>query len=814
MSTVRRHRAGQVLGLACLLAGLARPVLADGAPVELRSELLASAQDWSDKGRTDIARQKIAKLLAVEPDSPEGLAFLGDLALRESKLDEARKVLDTMQAWLPQHAATRALEQAYQVYSQQREKLARMRLMVRAGRKADAATLARELFPAGAPRYGALGREIALITGQRTLSDALPARAPAAAQARTASPTRLAAAAVAPGGAVTRKPVTDRAARSTATLPTATATATSAVSATMAPQTADDANKQPLAQALAPAQPAQPSPGAAPAEASLAAARAESLRAQAEVERKAERLSPALRLLEEALQQTPDEPWLRYDLARLYVRLQLPEQARSVADEGLARLPADTDMRFAHALLLAALDDNAAAWADLQHIPEAERSSGMQSLEKRLTSSLRAQETDTLLATARQQRSSGHYGEALALFQQAQQAIGAGTLAGEPADASAQDKLARDIQEIEARRQAWVEVGQQTLEKNSTEGLGSLRGWERPVVAWLPWGYDGTLFVHADQVQLDAGSYAGGDPFTQPGTEAILRGLPQRADGFNAGVGYVGEAVRWDLGEIGLGFAVRNWVGGLRYGGDVGRVGYSVELARRPLTGTLLSYAGTQDPQTGEVWGGVVATGAGGRLSTDIGPFSTSVSASAASLSGRNVADNTRLQWRLAADRDVYQDALQVLNIGLALSGLQHERDLSGYTWGHGGYYSPVHNTTLSLPLEWSGRNGPLTWLLRASVSVSSSTSSATDYYPTNATLQQATGDVYAASSSTGSGWAMSGAAEYQVNAHLSLGGRLEREVSDYYTPLSLLFYARYAFDPVRQPLARRPLPVKAYSQF
>ena len=283
----------------------------------------------------------------------------------------------------------------------------------------------------------------------------------------------------------------------------------------------------------------------------------------------------------------------------------------------------------------------------------------------------------------------------------------------------------------------------------------------------------------------------------------------------NVGVGYVGDDLRWDLGEIGLGFAVTNWVGGLRYAGDRGALAYSLELSRRPLTGTLLSYAGTTDPQTQGVWGGVVATGVGGRVATEIGPFNTSFSASVASLTGQNVADNTRLQWRLAADRDVYNSATQDLNVGLSLSGLQHAKDLSNFTWGHGGYYSPVSNVTLSLPVQWSGREGPFTWLLKASVSVSSSSSTATDFYPGNAAMQQQAGNpVYAASSSTGTGWAASGAAEYQLSPNLALGARLDREVSDYYAPLNLLLYARYAFDPVREPLAKRPRPVQPYSQF
>lgn len=739
---MKRHiaRATSLLGLLGLM-GLAS---AGAATPALQSELLQEAQRWSDKNRSDIARQKIAKLLAVEPGSPEGLAFLGDMALRENKLDEARSVLSRLQVLHPEHPATRDLELLYRIYTQQREQLTRMRLAARAGRSAEAAAQARALFPNGAPRYGALGREIAQILGTGG-----PALAVATAPSTKATTTRT--------GNGTAKGNTSRNSQ------VAAATGKPPVATETKPPQAQEPATTPATTVAAttPAATEEPSAAPTPTAAELAAARADSLRTQAQTQMDAGQTATALPLLQEAVQLVPDDPWARHALARAYLQQKAPQQARSVMDEGIYRLPNDTDMRYARALILAAVDDDAAALADLQQIAVAERTDGMRELEQRV----QAHQLSTQIA-------------------------------------------------LEARRQSWIEVGQQTLQKNSTEGLSSLRGWERPVVAWMPWN-DGAarVFAHVDTVQLDAGSYAGGDFFGQPGSETITSGIPQQAQGANVGVGYQGDAVRWDIGETGVGFAVTNWVGGLRYAGEIGSTDYSVELSRRPLTGTLLSYAGTRDPLTGAVWGGVVATGVSGRVARDFGPYSTSLSLGAATLTGQNVADNTRLRWRAAVDRDVYRSDTQTVNLGLAVSGLQHDKDLSGFTWGQGGYYSPNHNLTVSLPVEWSGREGRFTWSLRGSVSMSNSSSNASDYYPTNAAMQQYS-RTYAAGSSSGTGWSVNGAAEYQVTPQLAIGGRLEREVSDYYTPLNLLFYLRYDFTPSRAPLALRPRPVQAYSQF
>ena len=95
-----------------------------------------------------------------------------------------------------------------------------------------------------------------------------------------------------------------------------------------------------------------------------------------------------------------------------------------------------------------------------------------------------------------------------------------------------------------------------------------------------------------------------------PGSPLTYR--RQRGSGTNLGFGFVGDDIQWDIGATGVGFPVTNVVGGLAKTGTLGRYGYKLEAFRRPITGSLLSYAGARDPVSGELWGGVVATGAAG----------------------------------------------------------------------------------------------------------------------------------------------------------------------------------------------------------
>ena len=389
------------------------------------------------------------------------------------------------------------------------------------------------------------------------------------------------------------------------------------------------------------------------------------------------------------------------------------------------------------------------------------------------------------------------------------------------------DKIGSEIKAIEARRQAWIEVGQQTLQKNATEGISSLHGWERPLVAWIPRGYDGHYFLHADQVRLDAGELPAdrnaalnyGQVAAWPANDYRLLSGRQRGSGSNLGFGFVGDTLEWDIGATGIGFPVTNLVGGIAHSDSKDGFNYKLAVSRRPLTGNLLTYAGAHDPITGQIWGGVVATGVSARVATDLGPYSTSMSASYALLTGLNVRNNTRLQLRMAADRDVWQSSHSSVNLGLALSAWRFGHDLSEFSWGHGGYYSPNSYVSLALPLEWSGRKGALTWLVRAAVSVSHSSSAASDFFPGNPGLQLQAGGlgtlpVYAGSRSSGFGRSFRSAIEYDVAPQLTLGAQLDLDRSAYYAPTSLLFYLRYRFDPVRAVAENRPRPVQPYSSF
>ena len=95
-------------------------------------------------------------------------------------------------------------------------------------------------------------------------------------------------------------------------------------------------------------------------------------------------LGRARSLFEEALVSNPDDPWLRLDLARIYVRQGAVGTARSMMDGLLASHPDMVDALYAGALLAEQTKDWSRGLQLLDRIPAAQRTTAMTGLQHRL----------------------------------------------------------------------------------------------------------------------------------------------------------------------------------------------------------------------------------------------------------------------------------------------------------------------------------------------------------------------------------------------------------------------------------------------
>ncbi|WP_375057396.1 cellulose synthase complex outer membrane protein BcsC [Zobellella sp. DQSA1] len=334
----------------------------------------------------------------------------------------------------------------------------------------------------------------------------------------------------------------------------------------------------------------------------------------------------------------------------------------------------------------------------------------------------------------------------------------------------------------------------------------------------------GRVWLQAEQVWLDAGKPEARDRFGA--CNATLNGCTfgkMDASGTGLAMGWDDERWSWDLGHSPLGFEVGNWLGGGSYRDSWGPLGYRLTLSRRPMSNSLVSYAGAVDPVTGLSWGGVTATGLTLGLSHDQGG-ADGIWASLGThyLDGKRVEDNFRFSamggyyYRLINNLD------EQLRLGSSLMYWRYDKDLSENTLGQGGYYSPQNYVSVGLPVGYARRGEDWSVTLDASLGWSYSRSEGHVLYPgheqqiANSGLAPAPGAARAsgADSSSGPGGRIAGQGEYRLTDHWILGGGLSWQVSSGYAPGNAFVYLRYHLNPWRGKLDFPVEPLAPYADW
>lgn len=400
-----------------------------------------------------------------------------------------------------------------------------------------------------------------------------------------------------------------------------------------------------------------------------------------------------------------------------------------------------------------------------------------------------------------------------------------------PAAAESNSSTYRRLADLLDRENTWLSSAIDRRSRSGSAGTSEYALTEIPLEWKQPQAQAGRWTYRADLVEVQAGGLdlaASGETF---GSALLCQAdcrsgiVAQRARGVAVNAMLERDNVRYDIGTTPLGFPVQSVVGGILRKGDLGPFGYSLDISRRPLTGSLLSYAGTRDPRTGQTWGGVQATGMRLGLSLDdggtVGAWS---SLGLHRLTGKNVLANDRLQLMAGAMLRVINEDDRLLQFGVTGMHWRLSENAGEYTFGHGGYYSPARFTSLSLPVTYGQRHARWSYALRASVSASRSQTNDAPYFPTDAGMQAeaerlaATNGVtptYTGGPGSGTGRSLALSWEYQAQSRVFLGGRAELDRSADYSPNRFVLYLRYAFDRVpARPVAFLPEPVNPTSQY
>ena len=394
-------------------------------------------------------------------------------------------------------------------------------------------------------------------------------------------------------------------------------------------------------------------------------------------------------------------------------------------------------------------------------------------------------------------------------------------------------KIQRDWKESKLaalidRRSDWFSSAVDVRGRSGTTGLSQFNSVEIPLEYKMPWHMNDEVFFRTDLIKLSAGDVDltndrfGSMLLCQPTCASAP--LNQNAQGMSFTAGYQRGDLSADIGFTPLNFPVSNTVGGIRQKGDLEKFGYSLEASRRPVTDSLLSFAGSQDPNTGKAWGGVVATGVRMGISLDkggtLGFWST---LGWHSLTGSNVQSNRRTQIMAGGQWRMINEENRKFIAGLTGMYWKFAEDAGEYTFGHGGYFSPQNYRSLSLPITYTERTPRFSYMLRGLVMTSRTQMQDAQFYPTDSALQNLatthlapfSTPIYTSVPSKGSGYSLTAAWEYQVASKLFAGGLFSIDRAESYAPNRATLYLRYSLDhPGAQPVFILPEPVEPSSQF
>lgn len=356
---------------------------------------------------------------------------------------------------------------------------------------------------------------------------------------------------------------------------------------------------------------------------------------------------------------------------------------------------------------------------------------------------------------------------------------------------------------------------------------------------------DGTGFLRAEQLNMDAGKFKADSDgqvrenygtcnvkYNRKGTDGPdfsgCADSSQSANGTMMAAGWKNEVWNVDIGRTPDNFKVPNWLGGVAYSSKIGSLGWTLTGSRRPLSNSILSYAGATDPNTGITWGGVTSNGVTLSLSHDEGGVD-GVWASLGQhwLRGKNVENNHKSTAMAGYYYRLVERADERMRTGLTLMYWGYDHDSSEYTLGQGGYYSPQKYYSIGVPLNYAFRTANWSVSLESSVSWSYAKTDAHDLYPLsglNDKLIQGLDEQgfkladglgqSSSGSSTGIGYRLQGLVERRLSDHLVLGGGLLYQHSDSYAPSRAMLYLRYTFDVWQGNLPMPVQPLIPYADF
>ncbi|MES2310389.1 MAG: cellulose synthase subunit BcsC-related outer membrane protein [Verrucomicrobiota bacterium] len=220
---------------------------------------------------------------------------------------------------------------------------------------------------------------------------------------------------------------------------------------------------------------------------------------------------------------------------------------------------------------------------------------------------------------------------------------------------------------------------------------------------------------------------------------------------------------------------------------------WQVEGFSKSITESLLSYSGVVDPYTGKSFGRVVETGLHLSAFQDIGnDWGIYGNGTAGWLLGKEVDDNQHVGGSISLSKNLHIENFKYFSIGPVVSADHYEKNLSHFTTGQGGYFSPDYILQGLGALNFLTEEGQQ-FILRGNLGVGAQVNhqAASDFFP-----MAPDGRTYA--KDTNSSLVFNARLEGvgRVSDHWQIGGEIGYEQSASYQSTVGFIFLRYLFEP------------------
>ncbi|KQM22070.1 cellulose biosynthesis protein BcsC [Novosphingobium sp. Leaf2] len=226
----------------------------------------------------------------------------------------------------------------------------------------------------------------------------------------------------------------------------------------------------------------------------------------------------------------------------------------------------------------------------------------------------------------------------------------------------------------------------------------------------------GRVFAKAEAVVIDAGRPTGsglarfGSNAT-PEAVGIVAALPsalvnadsQNASGVAFSGGYESDLLQIEAGTTPIGMGQTKFAGRAAITPKIGQnVRATAFVEQRPVTDSIISYAGTLDPVTGERWGQVMRTAGGVGLSYDDQGSGVYGEGRYYRLTGTNVLKNTGYEANVGGYLQAYKGQHSRVTVGLNVNYQGYDKSQNYFTYGNGGYFSPQSFISVGFPVNYT----------------------------------------------------------------------------------------------------------------